>query len=139
MLLLAIAAVGYGVMRAAAEWRAPLTTGARIDLSLARLPYYAGLSTLRMTIAYAASLAFSLVYARVAAGSRIAERFMLPLLDILQSIPILSFMPGVVLGLAALFPRRSGSSWRRSSSSLPARPGISRSASISHSSPFRAN
>ena len=107
VLLLALAAVGYGVMRAAAEWRAPLAAGMRIDLSAARLPYYAGLSTLRMAIAYVISLAFSLVYARVAATSRNAERVMLPLLDILQSIPILSFMPGVVLGLAALFPGRT--------------------------------
>ena len=107
LLLLAVAALGYGVMRAAAEWRAPLCTGMTIDLSLARLPYYAGLSTLRMAIAYVISLLFSLVYARVAAGSRGAERVMLPLLDILQSIPILSFMPGVVLGLAALFPGRT--------------------------------
>jgi NitT/TauT family transport system permease protein len=107
LLLAALAAVGYGVMRAAAEWRAPLSSGTTIDLSLARLPYYAALSTLRMAIAYVVSLAFSLVYARVAAGSRAAERVMLPLLDILQSIPILSFMPGVVLGLAAFFPGRT--------------------------------
>lgn len=107
VLLLALAAAGYGVMRAAAEWRAPLTTGMTIDLSVSRLPYYAGLSTLRMAIAYVISLVFSIIYARVAAGSRIAERIMLPLLDILQSIPILSFMPGVVLGLAALFPGRT--------------------------------
>ena len=107
LLLVALAAVGYGVMRAAAEWRAPLTPGMRIDLSPTRLPYYAGLSTLRMAIAYIISLVFSLVYARVAASSRIAERVMLPLLDILQSIPILSFMPGVVLGLAAMFPGRT--------------------------------
>lgn len=106
-LLLALAATAYGVMRVAAEWRAPLTTGMTIDLSVARLPYYAGLSTLRMAIAYVLSLLFSLIYARVAAGSRIAERIMLPLLDILQSIPILSFMPGVVLGLTALFPGRT--------------------------------
>jgi NitT/TauT family transport system permease protein len=59
-----------------------------------------------MAIAYLLALAFSLAYARIAAGSRAAERFMLPLLDILQSVPILSFMPGVVLGLAALFPGR---------------------------------
>jgi NitT/TauT family transport system permease protein len=106
-MLAALAAVGYGVMRAAAEWRAPLVSGAAIDLSASRLPYYAGLSTLRMAIAYIVSLVFSLIYARVAAGSRYAERIMLPLLDILQSIPILSFMPGVVLGLAAFFPGRT--------------------------------
>lgn len=102
-----IVAVGFGVMRAALEWRSPLVEGARIDLSPWKLPYYAGLSTLRMTIAYLISLVFSLVYARIAAGSRAAERLMLPVLDILQSVPILSFMPGVVLGLTALFPGRT--------------------------------
>ena len=102
-----LVAVGFGVMRAALEWRSPLVEGARIDLSQWKLPYYAGLSTLRMTIAYLISLVFSLVYARIAAGSRAAERLMLPVLDVLQSVPILSFMPGVVLGLTALFPGRT--------------------------------
>lgn len=107
LLFVAVAAAGYGIARAAAEWRGPITSGAAIDLSPSRLPYYAGLSTLRMVVAYVLSLLFSLAYARIAAGSRPAERVMLPLLDILQSIPILSFMPGVVLGLAALFPGRA--------------------------------
>ncbi len=107
LLLCLVAAVAYGIMRAAAEWRAPLSPNVQVSLSARLLPYYAGLSTLRMTIAYVLSLAFSIAYARIAAGSRAAERFMLPLLDILQSIPILSFMPGVVLGLAALFPGRT--------------------------------
>ena len=107
LMLCAMAAVAYGIMRAAAEWRAPLSPNVQVSLSARLLPYYAGLSTLRMTIAYVFSLVFSIAYARIAAGSRAAERFMLPLLDILQSIPILSFMPGVVLGLAALFPGRT--------------------------------
>jgi NitT/TauT family transport system permease protein len=107
LLLCAVAAVIFGVMSVAAEWRAPLSPGAHIELSPARLPYYAALSTLRMVLAYIVSLAFSLAYARTAAASRAAERVMLPLLDILQSIPILSFMPGVVLGLVALFPGRT--------------------------------
>lgn len=102
-----VAAAAYGIMRAAAEWRAPIGKGPVLDLSPHLLPMYAGLSTLRMAIAYVVSLAFSLAYARIAAASRVAERFMIPLLDILQSIPILSFMPGVVLGLAALFPGRN--------------------------------
>ena len=102
-----VAATAYGIMRAAAEWRAPIGRGPVVDLSPRLLPMYAGLSTLRMALAYVVSLAFSLAYARVAAASRMAERFMIPLLDILQSIPILSFMPGVVLGLAALFPGRN--------------------------------
>jgi NitT/TauT family transport system permease protein len=107
LMLCVVAAVAYGIMRAAAEWRAPLSPNVRVNLSARLLPYYAGLSTLRMAIAYVLSLTFSIAYARIAAGSRAAERLMLPLLDILQSIPILSFMPGVVLGLAALFPGRT--------------------------------
>jgi NitT/TauT family transport system permease protein len=107
LMLCVVAAVAYGIMRAAAEWRAPISPNVRVSLSPRQLPYYAGLSTLRMAIAYVLSLAFSIAYARIAAGSRAAERLMLPLLDILQSIPILSFMPGVVLGLAALFPGRT--------------------------------
>jgi len=107
ILLCAVAAVTFGVMRAAAEWRAPLSPGFRISLSPLRLPYYAALSTLRMVLAYIVSLVFSVAYARFAASSKAAERVMLPLLDILQSIPILSFMPGVVLGLVALFPGRT--------------------------------
>ena len=107
VLLCAVAAVTFGVMRAAAEWRAPLSPGFSISLSPLKLPYYAALSTLRMVLAYIVSLVFSIAYARFAASSKSAERVMLPLLDILQSIPILSFMPGVVLGLVALFPGRT--------------------------------
>jgi NitT/TauT family transport system permease protein len=107
VMLCVVAGVTYGVMRAAVEWRAPIQSGAAINLSPARLPYYAALSTLRMALAYVISLVFSLAYARIAAASRVAERFMIPLLDILQSIPILSFMPGVVLGFASLFPGRN--------------------------------
>jgi NitT/TauT family transport system permease protein len=102
-----VGAVAYGLMRAATRLGTPLTVGARVDLSPIHLPLYAAYSTLRMTVAYAISLAFSLAYAKVAAASRQAERLMLPVLDILQSIPILSFMPGVVLGFVALIPGRT--------------------------------
>jgi NitT/TauT family transport system permease protein len=107
LMLALLTATVYGVFRAAMTWRAPLSQGTRVVLDLWHLPLYAALSTLRMTIAYFLSLAFSLAYAKLAAASKTAERFMLPLLDILQSIPILSFMPGVTVGLAALFPGRT--------------------------------
>jgi NitT/TauT family transport system permease protein len=107
LLFAVIVAIGYGIVRATAEWREPIPPTLAIDLSPWQLPRYAGLSTLRMAFAYFLSLGFSVAYARVAAGSRAAERVMMPLLDILQSIPILSFMPGVVLGLAALLPGRT--------------------------------
>jgi NitT/TauT family transport system permease protein len=102
-----VGALAYGLMRTATRWSAPLGSGTQVDLSLIHLPLYAAYSTLRMTIAYALSLAFSLAYAKIAAASRQAERVMLPVLDILQSIPILSFMPGVVLGFAVLIPGRT--------------------------------
>ena len=105
VLVLVIVAVAYGIVVAASRWAAPLTPATHIDLSPTVLPLYAGLSTFRMALAYGLSLVFSLVYARVAFASRAAERVMIPLLDILQSIPILSFLPGVVLGLVALFPQ----------------------------------
>jgi NitT/TauT family transport system permease protein len=103
-LIVAVSAAIYGIVVAAARWTAPLTPATHIDLSPLALPSYAGLSTLRMAVAYVISLVFTLVYARVAVASRVAGRILLPLLDILQSIPILSFLPGVVLGLVAIFP-----------------------------------
>lgn len=104
LILVIVVGAAYGIVVAASRWAAPLTPAATVDLSPRALPLYAGLSTLRMALAYLLSLVFTLVYARVAATSRGAERVMVPLLDILQSIPILSFLPGVELALIALFP-----------------------------------
>ncbi len=61
---------------------------------------------MRISIAYLLSLAFTLVYGYVAAYNPRAERFMIPLLDVLQSIPVLSFLPGVMLAMVVLFPGR---------------------------------
>jgi NitT/TauT family transport system permease protein len=104
LLLAGLVALVYGIVNAASHWVAPLTPTVNIDLSPRSLPRYAGLSTLRMALAYLLALVFSLAYARIAAGNRSAERVMIPILDILQSIPILSFLPGVVLALVAIFP-----------------------------------
>jgi len=93
-----------GLVGAASRWARPLTPSGSIDLSPWSLPRYAGLSTMRMAIAYILSLVFSIAYARIAVANRRAERIMIPILDILQSVPILSFLPGVVLALIALFP-----------------------------------
>lgn len=75
-----------------------------ISLSPWVLPLYATYSLLRMTAAYILSLVFTLVYGHIAATNKNAARFMVPILDILQSIPILSFLPSVVLTLVKLFP-----------------------------------
>ncbi|MEK5032182.1 ABC transporter permease subunit [Paenibacillus sp. FSL R7-0302] len=68
------------------------------------LPYYAGRSLLRMFIAFAASLIFTFVYGRIAAYNRTAEKFMIPAIDILQSVPVLGFLSATVLAFMALFP-----------------------------------
>jgi len=80
--------------------------GPEITLSPAALPYYALLSLRRVIAAYILSLLFTLVYGRLAAYNRSAERVLLPLLDVLQSVPILSFLPVVLLALAAFLPER---------------------------------
>jgi len=99
-------ALFYGVVRVGRGWFGPFTPSVEISRSLHALPAYAGYSLLRITVAYVLSLAFTLVYGYVAAYNPRAERFMIPLLDVLQSIPVLSFLPGVMLAMVALFPGR---------------------------------
>jgi NitT/TauT family transport system permease protein len=96
----------YGVLMVGRSWLGPITPEVEISRSLLALPGYAALSLLRITIAYVLSLAFTLVYGYIAAYNPAAERFMIPLLDVLQSIPVLSFLPGVMLAMVALFPGR---------------------------------
>jgi NitT/TauT family transport system permease protein len=99
-------ALFYGVASVGRSWLGPVTPEAEISRSLSALPAYAGYSLLRITIAYLLSLVFALVYGYVAANNARAERFMIPLLDVLQSIPVLSFLPPVMLAMVALFPGR---------------------------------
>ena len=99
-------AVFYGVLVVGRTWLGPFTPEVEISRSPLALPAYAGYSLLRITIAYVLSLAFTLVYGYIAAYNPRAERFMIPLLDVLQSIPVLSFLPGVMLAMVALFPGR---------------------------------
>jgi NitT/TauT family transport system permease protein len=99
-------ALFYGILVVARTWLGPFTPSVEISQSPLALPAYAGLSLLRITLAYLLSLVFTLVYGYVAAYNPRAERFMIPLLDVLQSIPVLSFLPGVMLAMVALFPSR---------------------------------
>ena len=99
-------ALFYGLLVVGRTWLGPFTPEVEISRSPLALPAYAGYSLLRITIAYVLSLAFTLVYGYIAAYNPRAERFMIPLLDVLQSIPVLSFLPGVMLAMVALFPGR---------------------------------
>ncbi|MBM4274684.1 MAG: ABC transporter permease subunit [Deltaproteobacteria bacterium] len=78
--------------------------GPEINLSPGVLPYYVGLSLGRMFCAYVLSMVFSMVFGYLAAKNQTAEKFLLPLLDVLQSVPLLSFLPVVFLSTAAVLP-----------------------------------
>ncbi|HWR16201.1 MAG TPA: ABC transporter permease subunit [Terriglobales bacterium] len=98
-------AMFYGIVLLAKYWAGPFSPAAEISTNVGALPLYAVYSLLRVAIAYFLSLLFTLVYGYVAAYNAKAERVMIPLLDILQSIPVLSFLPGVMLAMMSLFPR----------------------------------
>ena len=104
LLLAAVPALVFAMVRQAQAWSGALRPTVEIELSARALPGYAALSLGRGLAAYALSLVFSLGYGYWAAKDRVAERVLIPALDILQSIPVLGFMPGLVLGLVALFP-----------------------------------
>src|SRR6202044_2646437 len=76
------------------------------SLDPANLPEYAARATLRMLIAMALSLLFTFTYATLAAKNKHAERLLVPLLDILQSVPILGFISITVVFFMALAPGR---------------------------------
>src|SRR5947209_4693086 len=95
------------VVAFAREFEAPFLQAVRIDLRPAALPRYTLYSLMRGVLALLISYLFALGFGWAAARSRAAERLLLPLLDILQSIPVLGFLPGLVLGLVALFPTRN--------------------------------
>jgi NitT/TauT family transport system permease protein len=96
----------YGLLSLARYWTSPFHMQTQIRLDPAALPQYALFSLARIIIAYFISLGVTLVYAYIAAHNARAERFLIPLLDTLQSIPVLSFLPGVMVAMVALFPSR---------------------------------
>jgi NitT/TauT family transport system permease protein len=99
-------ALFYGIVQVGRNWLGPFRPQVEISRSVGVLPVYAGYSLLRIALAYVLSLLFAVTYGYIAAYRPRAERFMIPLLDVLQSIPVLSFLPGVMLAMAALFPGR---------------------------------
>jgi NitT/TauT family transport system permease protein len=94
----------YGVYAIGHTWLGPVPAQVEISQSPRALPLYAFYSLVRLSVAYGLSMLFALAYGYVAARSKQAEIVLIPLLDILQSIPVLSFLPGVMLAMVALFP-----------------------------------
>ncbi|WP_232299771.1 ABC transporter permease [Leucobacter komagatae] len=117
----------WGVSQISTDFAAPFdpeSAPAAVSTDPAQLPYYAARSLLRMFVALAFSVVFSFVYATIAARVRRAERIMIPILDVLQSVPVLGFLavtlplwialfPGSVLGLesAAVFAIFTSQVW----------------------------
>lgn len=104
LLILAIITVILVIIRTASQLVGDYEPDVIISTNLDQLPSYTAQTLLRMGLAYFLSLIFSLGYAYFAYRSAHAAKILIPLLDILQSIPVLSFLPGVVLALIALFP-----------------------------------
>jgi NitT/TauT family transport system permease protein len=95
---------------AGGQMSGPYAPGQELPLTLdpRALPGYALYTVLRMAAALGLSLLFTLVYATLAAKNRYAERILIPMLDVLQSVPILGYLSITVAGFVALFP---GSLW----------------------------
>lgn len=104
LIILGLASLLYVSARLALPVPAVIA-GPDISLAYSALPRYALLSTGRMTAAYLLPLLFSLAYGYAAARNRMAERVLTPPFDVLQSVPILSFLPVVLPSLSAVLPQ----------------------------------
>ncbi len=104
LFLVTIVALVCGLLNAAEEFGGVYHQQAPIENTLNVLPEYTAQTLVRMLAAYLLSLGFSLVYAYSAYHFKTFTPILIPLLDILQSIPVLSFLPSIVLSLIALFP-----------------------------------
>ncbi|HWG21441.1 MAG TPA: ABC transporter permease subunit [Terracidiphilus sp.] len=97
-------AVFFGVIHIAAYWMGSPAPVVPISHSVRALPLYAFYSVVRIGIAYLLSLLFAIGYGYTAARNPRLEAWMIAVLDILQSIPVLSFLPPVVLAMVSLIP-----------------------------------
>jgi NitT/TauT family transport system permease protein len=104
VVVVAVAVLIYAGVRLAIG-APPAVAGPEISLAPQALPRYAAFSVGRMAAAYVLSLIFSLAYGYLAASHRRAEQVLMPLLDVLQSVPILSFLPVVLLSFSAILPQ----------------------------------
>jgi NitT/TauT family transport system permease protein len=99
-------AVFFAIVSTGVYWLGKPIPVVPISNSIGALPLYAFYSIVRMCVAYFLSLAFAISYGYIAAYNPRIEPWMVAVLDILQSIPVLSFLPPVVLAMVALIPGR---------------------------------
>lgn len=105
LVLAALLGLALSLLYASRQWAGAQRPVVEISLAPSSLPKYLLLSLVRAAVAFGLSLGFTLVVAYWAAKDPVAERILVPILDILQSIPLLSFMPLVLLTMLTLFPR----------------------------------
>ena len=107
VVLVALLALLFGLLKLAPALNAPFlprTAPSEVSTDPANLPYYAVRSLLRMFAALILSVLFTFVYATAAARLRRLEKVLLPVLDILQSVPVLGFLAVTVTAFINLFP-----------------------------------
>jgi NitT/TauT family transport system permease protein len=97
-------AIFFAIVHTGTYWLGTPVPVVPISHSVSALPIYAFYSIMRIGIAYVLSLIFAVTYGYIAAYNPHVEAWMIGLLDILQSIPVLSFLPPVVLAMVALVP-----------------------------------
>ncbi len=97
-------ALFLGIVQMGSYWLTRPQPSATISLSVHALPLYAFYSVVRIGLAYLLSLIFAVGYGYLAAYNARVETWMIAVLDILQSIPVLSFLPPVMLAMVALVP-----------------------------------
>lgn len=106
LVLLFVVAVLSLLVYVGSGWHYRLQPAVEISLDPVNIPIYSANSLTRIFCAYILSFLFSIWYGYTASRSRLHEKIMIPLLDVLQSIPVLSFLPTVVLAMIAIFPHR---------------------------------
>ena len=107
LLLAGLGAIVGGLALVGKQVTAPYRETVEISLSLAALPKYVFFSLCRGLAAYVLSLIFTLVYGTIAAHNHRAEKVMIPAIDVLQALPVLSFLPIVLIAMIRLFPTRN--------------------------------
>jgi NitT/TauT family transport system permease protein len=104
LLIVAIVCLwGVGFIKFVGTARGAFHIKSEIDTSLIALPEYALLSCVRSFLALILSYIFAVFYGTLAASRKSFERVLIPLLDVLQSLPVIAFLPGLVLFLITLF------------------------------------
>ena len=103
IVILVVLVMGMGLSKFVTSANAPFIAQVDISPSLSALPGYALLSFVRSILALGLSYIFAIVYGSLAANNKSLEKILIPLLDVLQSLPVIAFLPGFVLALISVF------------------------------------